>query len=126
MKTLTKIFLAALLGASLLQGAAFEKIAKSNATKVELSSEKPLSTGNNTLTLVVLNKEYKDSKVSVKAFMPAMPGMPHMESVNEAVSLGDGKYTVKINLAMRGTWQLHIFITPKEGKKVRVKTSLNN
>lgn len=125
MKTLTKIFLAALLGASLLQAAAFEKITNSNATQVELSSEKPLATGNNTLTLVVLNKEYKDATVSVKAFMPAMPGMPAMQSVSEAVSLGDGKYTVDVNLAMSGTWQLHIFITPKEGRKVRVKTSLN-
>jgi hypothetical protein len=126
MKTLVKILLVALLGASLLQGAAFEKTAKSKAAQVELSSEKPLTAGNNTITLVVLNKEYKDSSVSVKAFMPAMPGMPYMESVSEANSLGEGKYTAELNLAMSGTWQVHIFITPKEGKKVRVKTSLNN
>ncbi|OIP55982.1 MAG: hypothetical protein AUK54_02880 [Helicobacteraceae bacterium CG2_30_36_10] len=125
MNRLAKIFLAALLGAALLQGAAFEKTAKTGATQVELSSEKPLTSGKNTLTLVVLNEEYKDAAVSVKAFMPAMPGMPHMESLSEAVSLGKGKYRVDLNLAMRGTWQLHIFITPKEGKKVRVKSSLN-
>ena len=30
-----------------------------------------------------------------------------------------------VNLAMGGTWQVHVFITPKEGKKIRAKTSLN-
>jgi hypothetical protein len=26
---------------------------------------------------------------------------------------------------MGGTWQVHIFLTPKTGKKVRVKSSVN-
>ena len=63
--------------------------------------------------------------MSVKVFMPAMPGMPYMESVSEAKSLGNGKFTTNINLSMGGTWQVHIFLTPKTGKKVRAKTSLN-
>jgi len=37
MKTIAKIFMVALLGVSLLQGAAFEKVAKSRATKVKLT-----------------------------------------------------------------------------------------
>jgi hypothetical protein len=61
----------------------------------------------------------------LKAFMPAMPGMPAMESKVEAKNLGNGKYKATLNLAMGGTWQLHIFITPKSGKKSRVKTTLN-
>ena len=57
--------------------------------------------------------------------MPAMPGMPAMESKAQAKDLGNGKYQVTVNLAMGGTWQIHIFITPKTGKKSRVKTSIN-
>lgn len=124
MKTIAKIFLIAILGVSLLQAAAFEKVAKSRATKVVLSSQKPLTTGNNTLNIVV-DKKYADATLSIKVFMPAMPGMPYMESKADAKNLGDGKYEANINLSMGGTWQVHIFITPKTGKKVRVKTSLN-
>jgi len=57
--------------------------------------------------------------------MPAMPGMPAMESKTTAKNLGNGKYEITLNIAMSGTWQIHIFITPKEGRKSRVKTSIN-
>ena len=125
MKTISKLFISLLLGATLLQGAAFERVAKSRATQVMLSSEKPLTTGNNTVMLEVGHKNYKDSEVSIKVFMPAMPGMPYMESVSKAKRLGDGKFTTNVNLSMGGTWQVHIFLTPPTGKKVRAKTSLN-
>ena len=125
MKTLTKTLTIILLASSLLYSGAFEKVAKSRATQVMLSSEKPLSTGNNTINFEVGHKNYKDSTMSVKVFMPAMPGMPYMESVSEAKSLGDGKFTANVNLSMGGTWQVHIFLTPKSGKKVRAKTSIN-
>ncbi|WP_373036221.1 FixH family protein [Sulfurimonas sp.] len=125
MKTIAKIFLAALLGVSLLQAAAFETVAKSKATKVVISSEKPLTTGNNTLNITVADSKFADAKVSVKVFMPAMPGMPYMESEADAKNLGGGKYEANVNLSMGGTWQVHIFITPKTGKKIRAKSSLN-
>lgn len=125
MKIFTKLIASVLLGATLLQGAAFEKVAKSRATQIKMTSEKPLSTGNNTVHLEVGHKNYKDSAMEVKVFMPAMPGMPYMESISEAKSLGNGKFTTNINLSMGGTWQVHIFLTPKTGKKVRAKTSLN-
>ena len=125
MKIFTKMLIIALLGTTLLQAAAFEKVAKSRATQVLISSEKPLTTGNNTLNLEIEHKNYKDSEMSVKVFMPAMPGMPYMESVSDAKSLGDGKFTTNINLSMGGTWQVHIFLTPTTGKKVRAKTSIN-
>jgi len=127
MKTFIRVLISLILGTALLQASAFEKEAKSKNIKVLISSEKPLSTGSNTLVLA-LSKDGKVpivSKVSVKAFMPAMPGMPAMESKAEASYLGKGKYEVTVNLAMGGTWQLHIFITPTEGKKSRVKSSLN-
>ncbi|MFA6192929.1 MAG: FixH family protein [Sulfurimonas sp.] len=125
MKTLTKILFTALLGASLLQAAAFEKVVNAPEAKVTLSSEKPLSAGNNTLKVVIADEKFKDAQVSVKVFMPAMPGMPEMVSESEAKSLGNGAFSAEVNLSMSGTWQVHIFITPKEGKKIRAKTSLN-
>lgn len=125
MKTVAKVFLALLLGVSLLQAAAFERVAKSRATQVVISSQKPLTTGNNTLNITITDAKYADAAVSVKVFMPAMPGMPHMESEVDAKNLGEGKYEAKINLSMGGTWQVHIFITPKTGKKIRAKSSLN-
>ncbi len=125
MKTLAKILLIAILGASLLQAAAFEKQAKTRAAKVVLSSQKPLTTGSNTLHISVGGEKFKDADVSIKIFMPAMPGMPYMEARADAKNLGNGLYEAKVNLAMGGTWQVHIFITPKNGKKIRAKTSIN-
>jgi pectin methylesterase-like acyl-CoA thioesterase len=127
MKTLTKILLALTLGATLIHAAAFSKDAKYKTTKVHITTQKPLTSGTNTFVFHISKntKNLTDSKVSIKAFMPAMPGMPAMESKANASSLGDGKYEAKLNLAMSGTWQLHIFITPKNGKKSRVKTSIN-
>ena len=127
MKKILIVLLTLALGASLLQAAAFTKMAKYRTTKVQITSEKPIGTGSNTLVLAISKngKAPNGAVVSVKAFMPAMPGMPAMESKAAAKDLGNGKYEVTLNIAMGGTWQLHIFIAPKEGKKSRVKTSIN-
>jgi hypothetical protein len=127
MKTLGKIFLALLLGVTLSYGAAFSKDAKFRSVKVHITAEKPLTTGANVLELRIKKKTkpLNDAKVVVRAFMPAMPGMPAMESKVEAKDLGNGLYEAKLNFAMGGTWQVHIFITPKTGRKSRVKTSIN-
>jgi len=127
MKKIISIILSFLLSASVLQASAFEKYAKQRGTKAHISSEKPLTTGSNTFILDIQNDNsvIQDAKVSLKAFMPAMPGMPAMQSKSDAKSLGNGKYEVTVNLSMGGTWQLHIFITPKSGKKSRIKTSLD-
>ena len=127
MKTLLKLFAILALATTLLNAAAFEKLAKFRTTKILITAEKPLVVGNNTIEMMLTlkNKVPKGAKVSVKVFMPAMPGMPAMESKSEAKSLGNGKYTTNINFAMGGTWQIHFIVTPKEGKKVRVKSSVN-
>ena len=127
MKTLLKLLTIIALTSSLVHAAAFEKSAKFRTTKVLITSEKPLVVGNNTLNLnlKLKNKVPEGAKVVLKTFMPAMPGMPAMESQVEAKNLGGGKYRTHVNFAMGGTWQLHILITPKTGKKIRVKTSVN-
>ena len=126
MKTLGTIFLTLILGASIVHASAFSKDVKHATTKVHISSEKPVTSGSNTFRFAI-TKDAKaiDAQVSIKAFMPAMPGMPAMESKVDAKSLGGGVYEAKLNLAMRGTWQVHIYITPKTGKKSRVKTTIN-
>ena len=127
MKTLAKIFFALLLGATLVHATAFSKDAKFRTTTVHITADKPLTTGSNTV-IVTIKKNGKlitDAKVALKAFMPAMPGMPAMSSKANAQNLGNGQYKATLNLAMSGTWQLHIFITPKKGKRSRVKTTLN-
>jgi len=127
MKKLLIMIAMLFLSTTLVQAAAFDKDLKFRTTKIHLSSDKPIGTGYNTfiLELKQSGKVPQGAKVDVKAFMPAMPGMPAMESKAQGKSLGDGKYEVKLNIAMSGTWQIHIFITPTEGKRTRVKTSIN-
>ncbi|WP_457743317.1 FixH family protein [Sulfurimonas sp.] len=127
MKSLTKIFLALLLGISIAHAGAFSKDAKFRSLSAHITAEQPLTTGSNTLvfTLQKAGKALTDAKVTLKAFMPAMPGMPAMSSKVDAKNLGNGRYRATLNLAMSGTWQLHIFIAPKEGRKMRIKTTLN-
>jgi hypothetical protein len=127
MKSLLAIFLALTLGAAILQAAAFEKSVAYKSTKITITADKPLVVGNNVLHFNVTQKGAAPAgaEVTVKVFMPAMPGMPYMQSEVEAKDLGNGKYEAVINFAMGGTWQVHIFIVPHEGKKSRVKTSVN-
>ncbi len=124
---LISVFLILALALSSLSGAAFEKEVKSRHAVITISSDKTLIVGNNTLVFDV-KKDSKPStgdKITLKAFMPAMPGMPYMESKEAARELGNGKYEGVINFSMGGTWQIHIYVTPSHGKKYRVKTSVN-
>ncbi len=127
MKSIITTLFVLFLSTSLLEAAAFTKDAKHRSTQVHMSSDKPLTTGKNVflLTLTKNGKAIDAKSVSIKAFMPAMPGMPAMSSKSVAKNLGNGKYEVSLNIAMSGTWQIHIFITPKSGKKSRIKTSIN-
>jgi len=125
MKTLTKAFIITLLGATLLQAAAFTQNIHSHGVNATVSSNQALSAGSNTIVVKLDGAQYKDAKVKFRAFMPAMPGMPAMKSIAKATSIGDGKYKAKLNLAMAGTWQLFIYITTKNGQHKRVKTFLN-
>ncbi len=110
-----------------LNAAGYEKNIKYRAFKVGIESKKPLTEGLNE----VFFKIYKNSnpidakEVKIKFFMPAMPGMPYMESKAKAKKVAKGIYKAKANLTMRGTWQVHIYITDKNGKKYRIKTSVN-
>jgi len=121
MKKLLKILTLLVLSVSLLQATAFEKTVEG----VVLSADKPLTTGNNTLHVSIKDPKYKDAGVTLKVFMPEMPGMPRMEMQSDAKAIGGGVYKMDINFSMSGTWQVWIYISPKSGQKIRIKTSLN-
>jgi len=122
-----KFILTGMLFASLAFGAAWEQSASVQNVKAVLSSDKALIVGDNALVLTVKqqNMPIENAVVEVKAFMPAMPGMPAMESKSKAVAQGHGVYKTSLYLDMGGTWQIHVFVTTKEGKKYRLKTSLS-
>ena len=54
-----------------------------------------------------------------------MAEMPRMEENVTAKPLGGGRYECEVSFSMEGTWQIWVSVEPKEGKKVRFKSSLN-
>jgi len=107
--------------------AGFEKSAKFRTTSVHMSSKKPLTAGINSVTFDITQKgkALDDAEVKVKVFMPAMPGMPKMETTSIATVLKNGKYSADLDFTMSGTWQIHIFVITNDGKKYRIKSSVN-
>ncbi|ASC94780.1 FixH family protein [Sulfurospirillum diekertiae] len=105
---------------------ALSKKGMAGPLEVEYRSEKPLSQGMNMINIKVKEngKEIKDAKVSVTAAMPAMPGMPAMEQTSEAMFV-NGSYMAHVTFSMNGTWQLNIVVETSDGKKQRLKSSVN-
>jgi len=121
-----RIFAIMMLIGSLVYGAAWEQKVSAKEVKALISSQKALVVGSNTLdvTLTRQNVPLDGATVEVKAFMPAMPGMPAMESKTNAKAMGKGLYQVSVDLEMHGTWQLFVYVMTKDGKKYRLKTSM--
>jgi len=93
---------------------------------IELVSENSLVVGENNF-YVILKKDgalVNDAKVKAKFFMPEMPGMPYMESLEKA-KLVDGKFKFMINFPMGGTWQYHLMFKTADGKVHKVRSSVN-
>ncbi|KIM11971.1 MAG: hypothetical protein KU37_03755 [Sulfuricurvum sp. PC08-66] len=120
---MSKLIFTLLLALSAMWGAAYEKSLSTQGVALTLTSAQPLVVGNNTFHLAFANAQ-NIQEVSIKAFMPEMPGMPYMEDVVTAMPKA-GSFTSVVNFSMGGTWQLHIFVTLKEGKKVRLKTAIH-
>ena len=93
---------------------------------ISLKSEKSLIVGNNVfvVTLSKNGKQITNAKVKAKFFMPEMPGMPYMESKQRA-KLKNGKYYMTINFAMSGTWQYKLYFKTSDGKKYKIRGSVN-
>lgn len=91
-----------------------------------LSSEKPLTTGDNEIAVAV-EKEGKpvgDVKVKIKFFMPEMPGMPYMEYKTK-LKPDNGVFKGSVNFSMGGTWQYQLKFKDAAGKVRTVRGSVN-
>jgi len=85
----------------------------------------PLVNGDNAMSAKVTDgsgKPVTDAKVTVRFFMPAMPGMAPMSSTTEAVQKGD-VYRFTANVAMEGTWKAEVSVA-RPGKAT-VKATFN-
>ena len=73
----------------------------------------PLVKGDNTLSVKMFDaagKAITDATVSIRLYMPPMPGMPPMDSTTQAVLKGGG-YSFTVNPAMEGGWKLDVTVT---------------
>ena len=127
MKKILGMFLAVALSLGSAFGAeALSKKGMAGNLEVEYSTLKPISQGMNLIKVKVMDgaKEVKDAKVSVVASMPAMPGMHAMEEKGDAKYVKDA-YEANVVFSMGGTWQISIVIETADGKKQRLKSSVN-
>ena len=126
MENIIKIFLGFFLTFTFLNAELLEQNGQKDGYDVTLKSSKSLVVGSNEF-LVKLSKDSKvveNAKVKVKFFMPEMPGMPYMESEENAI-LVDGKYKVSINISMGGTWQYQLKFKASDEVVHTVKGSVN-
>jgi hypothetical protein len=126
MKNIIKIVLGIFLTFTFLNAELLEQNGEKNGFNVKLTSTKALVAGSNEF-LVELSKDSKvveTAKVKVKFFMPEMPGMPYMESEDNA-TLVNGIYKMNINLPMSGTWQYQLKFKTDDGVVHTIKGSVN-
>lgn len=126
MKNIIKIVLGFFLTFTFLNAELLEQNGQKDGYDVTLKSSKALVVGSNEF-LVKLSKDSKvveNAKVKVKFFMPEMPGMPYMESEENAI-LVNQEYKFNINLSMSGTWQYHLKFKTEDGVIHTIKGSVN-
>jgi hypothetical protein len=83
----------------------------------------PLVKGDNEVSVKVTDaagKAVSDAKVTVRFFMPPMPGMAPMSSKTEATLKGDS-YRFKANPDMEGTWKAEVTVV-RPGKSPAAAT----
>ena len=126
MKNLLKIVLGIFLTFGFLHAELLEQNGQKDGFDIKLTSPKALVVGKNDF-VIELSKDSKivdNAKVKIKFFMPEMPGMPYMESEENAV-LVDGKYKVSANISMGGTWQYQLKFKTTDEVVHTVKGSVN-
>ena len=126
MQNIIKIVLGFFLTFTFLHAELLEQNGQKDGINVSLKSSKALVVGSNEL-LVELSKDSKvveTAKVKAKFFMPEMPGMPYMESEDNA-TLVNGVYKMNINLPMSGTWQYQLKFKTDDGVVHTIKGSVN-
>lgn len=126
MQKIIKIVLGLFLTFTFLNAELLEQNGQKDGYEVILKSSKALVVGSNEL-VISLSKDSKvveTAKVKAKFFMPEMPGMPYMESEDNATFV-DGIYKVNINIPMSGTWQYQLKFKTNDGVVHTLKGSVN-
>ena len=126
MQNIIKIVLGLFLTFTFLNAELLEQNGEKDGFNVKLTSSKALVVGSNEL-LITLSKDSKvieTAKVKAKFFMPEMPGMPYMESEDNA-TLVNGVDKMNINLPMSGTWQYQLKFKTDDGVFHTIKGSVN-
>lgn len=124
-----KSILGTLVLSNLAFGGGFMDMKNVDDLHIMISSPKVLSEGNNKLKVEVNRSEHggsimKLNDVRIKFFMPAMPGMPYMESKDICKRVGS-IFECNVNFAMNGTWQYQIFIKDEHDKSYKQSGSVN-
>lgn len=92
--------------------------------KVTLSVDRyPLIKGDNSLTVKIADaagKAITDATVTVRYFMPPMPGMAPMEYKTQAALKGDS-FSFSANVPMEGGWKAEVSVT-RGGKPAATAT----
>ena len=128
MKKAFTVFSLAILALTMMFACAkgYESQKSAGDLKVTLSIDRyPLIKGDNSLTVKVADasgKAVTDATVSVRYFMPPMPGMAPMEYKTQATLKGDG-YSLSANIPMEGGWKAEVSVTP--GGKPAVMATFN-
>ncbi|RXJ93728.1 hypothetical protein CRV00_09705 [Malaciobacter molluscorum] len=126
MKSLFKLFSILILALGIANADPISQSVSKNGYEVKLTSEKSLVKGSNVLYVKVTkaNKAVTNAKAKIKFYMPEMPGMPYMESENNAKLVGD-KYKINVNFSMGGTWQYQLKVKTSDGKIHKIRGSVN-
>ncbi|AXX91123.1 hypothetical protein CPU12_10315 [Malaciobacter molluscorum LMG 25693] len=126
MKSLFKLFSILILALGIANADPISQSVSKNGYDVKLTSEKSLVKGSNVLYVKVTkaNKAVTNAKAKIKFYMPEMPGMPYMESENNAKLVGD-KYKIDVNFSMGGTWQYQLKVKTSDGKIHKIRGSVN-
>jgi len=126
LKVIKRVVVSLVLFAGIINAELIDLSGNTKGIDVTLKSEESLIVGSNTffVTLQKNGKVINDAKVKIKFFMPEMPGMPYMESKRKA-KLINGKYTMRVNLSMNGTWQYQLKFKTKDNKKYKIRGSIN-
>ena len=98
----------------------------SNKDAISLSTEpNPLQLGQNTFVITVRNNEGKTIDNATVFFDLNMTAMNMGTQQGNATSMGNGKYSAKGKLTMKGPWKVAIKVTMPDGSLVKKDFMVN-
>lgn len=120
MKKILLMVMAGTMALSLIAGCSKGYVSQKTADGVNITLKAdryPLVKGDNSMSVNVVDssgKPVSDSIVTVRYYMPAMPGMAPMEFIPQISAKGNA-YAFTANIPMEGGWKLDV-TTTRQGK----------